>query len=158
MKKIILISLILISISLAAVFILNTNNKPQDVFIKEPYAFATSDNAKTAAAFMVINNSSLDDDKLISATSDISQYTEVHENYIDPDDGTMMMRKIRFLEVPKNKEVILEPKGYHIMFINLKSPLKIGETFPITLNFEKSGAKNIIVNITAPGKNPHSHH
>ena len=127
--------------------------------IIEPYSFMTPPNAKTGAGFMVIKNLGNEDDALISATSEIAEITEIHENLIDPDDGTMMMRKIKSLAIPANEKVELTPKGYHIMFIKLNEQIKMGEIIPVTLNFEKAGKQNIGMRVVAPGAPaPHVKH
>ncbi len=119
--------------------------------IIDAYGFATLPGASTGAAFMVIKNTSDIDDKLISARSKVASITEIHENMIDPDDGTMMMRKIKSLDLPADEAVTLKPKGYHIMFIKLREPLTIDSEIPLTLNFEKSGSQEVNVKIIAPG-------
>lgn len=126
--------------------------------IHEAHAFATTSQAKTGAAFMVIKNHSDNTDRLINAQSNIAEFTEIHQNYIDPDDDTMMMRKIENIEVTSHETVTLEPAGYHIMLINLKEPLNKGSSFPLTLTFEKAGEKTITVNITAAGSAQHTSH
>ena len=110
--------------------------------------------AKTGEAFMALTNKGTEDDSLIAAKSSVAEITEVHQNLIDPDDGKMMMRRIKAIALPVNDTVILEPKGYHIMFINLKQALAIGETVPVELIFEKSGTKTINVEVIAPGTKP----
>jgi len=132
---------------------METTNTPV-IEIETPYAFATMPGAATGAAFMVLNNISDFDDALISVESDIAEITEIHQNIIDPDDGTMMMRKIKQIDVPAGKTATLKPKGYHVMFIKLKEPLTLGATTDIILNFEKSGAKNVTVEIKPPGMTP----
>lgn len=121
--------------------------------IENPYAFATLPGASTGAAFMVIKNKD-DADKLISASTPFAEITEIHENLIDPDDGTMMMRKIKGLDISAKDEAILKPTGYHIMFIKLREPLTIGIDVPITLTFEKMGDLEINVPVIAPGTKP----
>ena len=128
------------------------------ILITTPYAFATTPHAKTGAAFMSIENTSGKNDTLISVKSDVAEFTEIHENYIDPDDGVMIMRKINGIKIPKEGSVLLKPKGYHIMFINLKRPLKIGDSFPVTLVFSNSSEQIITIKTVAPGMNQHSHH
>jgi hypothetical protein len=122
--------------------------------IEQPYAFATMPGGSTGAAFMIIHNEGEIDDRLINAQSNIAEITEIHENLIDPDDGTMMMRKIRGLDIPADGKEILEPKGYHIMFIKLKEPLTMGQSVPVTLEFEQAGLKKIDVDVLAPGVTP----
>jgi len=134
---------------------------PAQIIIKEAHAFATPTGARTAAAFFTIKNGLAEDDALISASSDIANITEIHENIIDPTDGTMMMRKIRALAVPAGEKTKLHPKGHHIMFIDLKQPLTESENFSLTLTFEKSGTQEIDVLVTPMGgakKDPHKGH
>lgn len=128
------------------------------IFITDAYAFATAPNANNGGAFMSIENADTVNDRLIGAKSNISKITEIHENIIDPDNGRMMMRKIKALDIPQKGSVTLQPKGYHVMFIGLNAPLKIDNSFPLTLVFEKAGEQNITVKIVAPGINPQSHH
>lgn len=89
------------------------------------------------AAYMVIRNTGTEDDALVGASSDVAMTTEVHESYMEGD--TMMMRRVERIPVPAGGEVVLEPGGYHVMFIDLKEPLQAGTTIEITLEFEKAG-------------------
>ncbi len=89
------------------------------------------------AAYMVIRNTGTEDDALVGASSDVAMTTEVHESYMEGD--TMMMRRVERITVPASGEVVLEPGGYHVMFIDLKEPLQAGTTIDITLEFEKAG-------------------
>jgi hypothetical protein len=127
--------------------------KTLPIQIEQPYAFATLPGTATGAAFMAIKNSG-EADRLIGAKSKVSEITEIHENLIDPDDGTMMMRKIRGIDIPPNNEIALKPTGYHIMFIRMKEPLTMGQTTPLTLTFEKAGDVEVEVAIIAPGTKP----
>jgi copper(I)-binding protein len=59
----------------------------------------------------------------------------------------MKMRAVEggYIEVPAGGEAELKPGGLHIMLIRLAEPLENGTTFPLTLNFEKSGEIEIEV-------------
>jgi copper(I)-binding protein len=89
------------------------------------------------AAYMVIKNGGTTADALIGATSDIAATVEVHETKMDGDNVTMM--PIARIEVPAGGSVELTPGGYHVMFIGLKQPLKVGEKVILNLQFEKAG-------------------
>ena len=55
-------------------------------------------------------------------------------------DGVMKMRPLdNGLTIDPGKTVKLAPGGYHLMMIDLKDPLKQGDTVPVTLKFEKAG-------------------
>lgn len=122
--------------------------------IQNPYAFATMPGATTGAAFMLIKNTGDLDDKLIGAQSKVAEINEIHQNIIDPDDGKMMMRKIKDIPLPMKGEVSLKPKGYHIMFIKMKKALTIGNSIELTLLFEKAGEIKVSIPIVAPGIKP----
>lgn len=148
----ILFSVLLISACLPEKESASTESSTTPIIeISNAYGFATMPGAATGAAFMTIKNTSDFDDKLIAAKSSVASITEIHENMIDPDDGTMMMRKIKSLDLSANDTALLEPKGYHIMFIKLREPLTIDSEIPVTLTFEKSEPQKINVKIIAPG-------
>lgn len=124
------------------------------VHIVNPYAFGTMPGATTGAAFMKIVNKGPETDYLVSAKASFAKITELHENLIDPDDGKMMMRKVRKIEIPHEGEAMLHPKGHHVMFIKLKEPLILGTTLKVTLKFNKSGIYEVNVPVVQPGMIP----
>jgi hypothetical protein len=62
----------------------------------------------------------------------------------------MKMSAIRSLAVPAGKTTELKPGGYHVMLMELKQPLKEGETVPVTLTFEDKSGKRQAVEVKAP--------
>jgi copper(I)-binding protein len=103
---------------------------------------------------MKIENNGTEADRLVDASSNVSKITELHETV----EGKM--RRVKAIEVPAGKTVELKPGGLHVMLINLKEPLKEGQTVEITLKFEKSGE----IKVQAPvkkgmgGMHHHHHH
>lgn len=127
--------------------------------VDAPFAFATAETAKNGAAFMVIRNTSQQDDHLKSATGDIAQKIELHKVEIDQDD-IMKMMVVENAPLPAGGSIVMDPQGSHVMLLGLKKPLAVGERFPLTLTFEKAGAQEIMVEVVAPGTTPESapHH
>jgi copper(I)-binding protein len=162
MKKLVLLMLGLGMIGIAACK--ETVAQSANVQILNARSFATATNAKTGAVFMTLMNTGDEDDKLLSVTSDVAEITEIHQNMIDPDDGQMMMRRVKEIVIPAKESVDLEPTGYHVMLIKLKAPLKKDESFPVTLTFEKSGERMVNTAIVMPGMSAdmepseHQHH
>ncbi|MDP2004042.1 MAG: copper chaperone PCu(A)C [Rubrivivax sp.] len=76
-------------------------------------------------------------DKLVSASASVSKTVELHTMVMEGD--VMRMREIGAIEVPAGKTVELKPGGLHVMFIGIHKPLKNGDSFPLTLRFEKAG-------------------
>jgi len=124
------------------------------IMVEQAYAFATMPGGETGAAFMVIKNAGDADDTLKKVKSSIAKRNEIHENAIDPDSGTMKMRKIDGIAVPAKGEAVLKPKGNHVMLMKLKEPLTLDSTFPLTLVFDKSGEVNVDVKVIQPGTTP----
>jgi len=126
--------------------------KNEPIKVDYAYAFATPEGAKNGAVFLIIYNQADTQDFLIKAESKVAKHTEIHESYIDPDDQTMMMRKVDKIEVPEGYDQILVPDGYHIMLIDLFRGLNKGEKFTIDLTFEKAGKISVPVTVTPPGE------
>ncbi len=127
-------------------------DKGSNVSIAEAYAFATAPSAQNGAIFMTIDNDG-GADRLVSAASDVSERVEIHEMAMDG--GTMKMRQlVDGLAIPANGSAELAPHGNHIMLMGLKAPLTEGDTFDVTLTFEKAGEMTFPVMISKPGQKP----
>jgi periplasmic copper chaperone A len=77
------------------------------------------------------------------------------------DGSTMRMRAVPSLDLPAGKPVELKPGGYHVMLMDLKQPLKDGETVSVTLTIEGRDGKRETVEVKAPVKplaGGHKHH
>jgi periplasmic copper chaperone A len=92
-------------------------------------------------AFMQLKSPT--DTALVAAASPVAKIVEIHEMKMDA--GVMKMGAIDRLALPAGKAVELKPGGYHVMLMDLKQPLKEGDTVPLTLTFEdKSGRKQAL--------------
>jgi copper(I)-binding protein len=122
------------------------------IAIEDPYARATPAGAQTGAAYMTIDNKAAAPDRLTGASSDVAAHVQVHEMTMD--NGVMKMREVAGgLAVPAGGSVTLKPGSYHVMLIGLKKPLTAGESFPLTLTFEKAGNIPITVPVKAMASN-----
>jgi copper(I)-binding protein len=110
--------------------------KVGDIQLDGAWARATVAGQKVAGGFVKIDNKGAAD-KLVSARADVGAATELHT--MSMDGGTMRMRKVDAIDVPAKATTELKPGGLHIMFIDLKRQLAVGETVPVTLRFEKAG-------------------
>jgi len=48
----------------------------------------------------------------------------------------MKMRAVPGIDLPPGRSVELKPGGYHVMLMDLKRPLKLGERVPLELRLE----------------------
>ncbi len=128
--------------------------------VSDAWARARTATAKVAGAFMNIHNMGKEDDRLVSATSDISERVEIHTTKMEK--GVMRMLQMKEgIEVKAGNMLELKPGGYHVMFMGLKQKLDEGSEFPVKLQFEKAGAVDIMVKVKASGamgNMKHGHH
>ncbi len=111
------------------------------------------------AGFLIITNAATNADRLTGATSPAAGRVEIHESMI-MDGKAMMHPRPGGAAVPAGGKVEFKPGGWHLMFIGLKAPLKAGETFPVTLNFQKAGKVQTTFTVRAgvPAAAPTSGH
>tara|TARA_B100000401_G_scaffold438417_1_gene386925 strand:- start:104 stop:571 length:468 start_codon:yes stop_codon:yes gene_type:complete len=115
-----------------------------NININHPYIrFAVS--SGPAAGYMTIVNMGDNPVKLINIETEISDYSELHTTKIY--NGQVNMEHVDFIELPAQKARSLKPGGYHIMFMNLNSDLKVGENIPAKLIFENHPEIEIIFQV-----------
>lgn len=99
---------------------------------------------------------------LVGLASPVAGVAEVHEMKLEGD--VMRMRAIPALALPAGQAVELKPGGYHLMLMDLKSPLKADTRVPLTLVLrDAKGAERRVelqvpVATRAPGKAGESGH
>jgi copper(I)-binding protein len=106
------------------------------ITVQEAWARATPPGAKIAAGYMTVRNAGAAD-KLVSASSPAAERVETHVTLREGD--ISRMREVKGYEVPARGALELKPGGAHLMLVNIKAPLKVGMTVPLTLRFEKAG-------------------
>jgi hypothetical protein len=103
---------------------------------------------RTGVVYLTISDTGAPD-RLTGATSPVAASAGLHGSFTDH--GVAKMRDVAALPVGPGKSVTLEPGGYHIMLMGLKQPLKQGDTFPVTLLFEKAGQVTATVTVQKAG-------
>ncbi|MCO4756850.1 MAG: copper chaperone PCu(A)C [Oceanospirillaceae bacterium] len=112
--------------------------------------------AKNSAAYMELQNTGDEVLQVTSASSPVAEVVEVHQTTMV--DGVMRMAEVKGLQVPVDGKVQLEPGGYHIMLIKLKSPLKKDQVVPLTLKFTTGQELTVSARVKAmQGKMQHQH-
>ncbi|MBS3803287.1 MAG: copper chaperone PCu(A)C [Oleiphilaceae bacterium] len=129
------------------------------ITVAHPWARATPPiEPVNAAAYMIINNQSDKDIRVTGVSTPIAQTASLHQSLTV--DGQMRMRALPDgLAVPAGGSVKLEPKGYHVMMMSLDEPLKVGDSFPVTLTFadSESAGASIVVDVQVRDERPASH-
>jgi hypothetical protein len=116
-----------------AATLLSTAAFAQTVEIKGAWARATVQGQKATGAFMQLT--AKEKSQLVSVSSPVAGVAEVHEMKMNGD--VMQMRAVQGgLELPAGKAVELKPGGFHVMLMDLKTPLMKDTTVPLTLVFK----------------------
>src|SRR6201992_3353941 len=124
--------------------------KAGDLMITQAWTRATPGGAKVGGGFLTIENKGGVPDKLVGASADGAGKVEVHE--MATVEGVMKMRPVEGgLPIEPGKTVKLAPGGYHLMMMDLKSPLKQGDKLPVTLQFEKAGKDAVTLDVQGIG-------
>ncbi len=122
--------------------------KKSDIQAHMTWVRAVPPVAVTTAAYMMLHNYSKQDDRIIAIETPVAEAAEIHSSEMS--DGTMRMVKLDSLTVPAKGYVMFEPVGHHIMLINLKQPLKVGDMVPLTLIFEDHGRIDMQLPVSHP--------
>jgi copper(I)-binding protein len=120
--------------------------------IDRPIARATVPGATTGVVFFTISNAGNTTDRLLRASTPVAGGVALHQMAVE--EGMMKMRAVPSLELRPGARLELQPGGYHLMLLDLKHPLKVGEKFPMTLTFERGGTLTIPVQVEAMGAIP----
>ncbi|MHB8778971.1 MAG: copper chaperone PCu(A)C [Anaerolineales bacterium] len=93
---------------------------------------------ENGAVYLVIENHTDSHDALTGASTEIASATEIHMS-MQNEQGVMTMSRQDSVQILPGEKVTFKPGGLHIMLVDLKQDLKIGDTFTLTLQFEKAG-------------------
>jgi periplasmic copper chaperone A len=117
--------------------------------VDHAWARATPGAARTGAVYFRIESPT--DDRLIGLASPVAAKAELHTHL--EENGVMQMREVEGgLAVPAGQEVELKPGGLlHVMLIDLNQKLKAGDSFPLTVTFEKAGSRDVTVKVERLG-------
>ncbi|KAJ56154.1 copper-binding protein [Actibacterium mucosum KCTC 23349] len=143
----------------AAAAILSTMPAFADgIMVKDAYARSASPAARTGAIFMVLDNHTHADDRLIAATSEAAARVELH-THTDDGNGVMRMHEVEGgFAIPAHGEHVLARGGDHVMLMGLTAPLVHGETVDVTLTFEKAGEMTVSVPVDLERNDAHAGH
>ena len=127
------------------------------VEVDKAWARATPAGAKTAALYMTLVNKGNAEDHLVTVSTPAAGKAEVHSTTTE--NGVTHMAPVAALTVKPGTPMVLKPGGYHVMLMDLKAPLVAGQSFTLSLTFEKAGKVDATATVekvgaTAPGAMP----
>jgi copper(I)-binding protein len=108
------------------------------IALTDTWSRETAAGQNAGGAFMTIANTGTAADRLTGGSTPVAGRVEIHTMTMEGD--VMKMRQLEDgLEIPAGGEVTLKPGSFHVMLMDLKQPLKAGETVPLTLTFAGAG-------------------
>lgn len=120
-------------------------SSPQ-VSVEDAWVRTTDDTTMPTmtAAFMTLVNPSDHPITLVSATSDAAGMTQLHE-MVQGADGKMLMQEAKAgVAVPAGSHAHLTPGGYHVMLMDLKHPLPVGDEVRFVLTFDTGQTVDVL--------------
>jgi copper(I)-binding protein len=131
-----------------------------DLTIDHPYATPTVVTQTTGAVyFRNLRNRGTTPDRLIAAQTPASARVGLHRMQMEGD--VMRMREVSAIELPAKSNLKMghaSTDGYHLMLEGLKAPLKDGDSFPLTLRFERAGETTVQIHVQTPRKSTSHEH
>ena len=115
--------------------------------VTSAWARATPAKAENGVAYLTIRSPT--PDRLVSVSSPVAKKAELHT--MSMEGMVMKMRPLAGLDIAAGQPVTLKPGGEHIMLLGLSEPLREGQSFPLTLTFEKAGMREVTVAVEKPG-------
>jgi copper(I)-binding protein len=140
--------LLAVSALFAALAVAAAAQTTPSIAVGDAWARATMNQAQAGVIYLTITDHGAPD-RLIGASTPVAGKAGLHESIRDGD--VMKMRPVAALAVTPDAPTTLSPGGYHIMLTELKQNLVSGQTFPLTLTFEKAGAIQTTVTIRPAG-------
>ncbi len=117
--------------------------------ITEPWAPATAAPGQAGAVYLTLANETEEGEYLVGASTEIAAMAQLHETQVT--NGVARMVPVERLGLGPGMNADLSPGGVHIMLMGLTAPLTIGQSFRLTLTFERAGPIKIDVQVRALG-------
>lgn len=125
------------------------------IAVEEPWARATPKGTKMGAAYMTLVNNGASPERLLGATTPLAEHVQFHQE--TEEKGVSRMRELKVVDMKPGEKIIFKPGEMHVMIIGLKQPLMEGQTFPLTLQFEKAGIVKVTVLVEKVGATEPGH-
>jgi copper(I)-binding protein len=124
--------------------------QPAPLEVKDVWTRDTIGSVANAAVYLTITSPT--PDRLIAASAPVAKKADLMT--MEGGSRTMGMKYLEAIDIPADKPVSLNPTGLHVWLADLNQPLRRGQTFPLTLKFEKAGERQTIVFVLKPAAAP----
>jgi copper(I)-binding protein len=120
-----------------------------DLRILQPSSMETPAGSTNGVVYLTIHNVGARADRLVGASTPLAAKVEIHS--MSSSGTVMQMRQLAGVDIASGGAAEFVTGGMHLMLVGLKRPLKKGESFPLTLKFQRAGDKTVSVTVAALG-------
>jgi periplasmic copper chaperone A len=105
--------------------------------VSDAWVPAADEIGRDVPLLVVIKNQTDTPDALMRVRCPVANFSEKHT--VDRGEGAPAMRAISSIPIPSASSVALKPTEYHVMLLQIRQPLVVGERFNCALVFQKAG-------------------
>jgi hypothetical protein len=109
------------------------------------HVYASDETGIDVPLLMTVRNDAGEADALLRVRCPFANFSERHT--VDRGEGAPAMRAVKSIPVPQNGTTELKPDGFHVMLLQTRQKLSVGETFTCAITFQKAGTKETEVQI-----------
>jgi periplasmic copper chaperone A len=150
----------LVLCAIAALTMPLSSTAAESVKVANAWVRAPAAGQQTVAAYLDLTSDR--EMSVVAAGSPVAGRVEMHSMTMDG--GVMRMRALPRIDLPAGQTVKLGPGGAHLMLLDLKRPIKAGDTVPLVLSLQPTGAGSTsVTTVTAQAEvrpataSPHNH-
>lgn len=155
-KTSVMLCLTLIAVAGPASLARSEDAKASPIEIEAPWSRASIGAGGNGVVYLTLTNRGDAEDRLLGVDTPVARSASVHETVMHG--GHMSMEPLEVLVIAPGERVELRPSGLHIMLMGLRAPLVEGETFALTLRFERAGEREVEVRVEKMGARQPSVH
>ena len=134
-----------LSLTVASILAIATASRAQGegIEVRQAFSRATIGQATSGVVYLTIVNHASGPDRLMSVSTPVAARTDLHMTERDGD--VVRMRRLETLDIEAGGTLAFEPGGAHVMLSGLAAPLREGDSFELTLEFEAAGPMRLEV-------------
>jgi copper(I)-binding protein len=134
------------ALSLVALGLLCAPFANADIVANEGWSRATPPRASTAVGYLVLANTGTESRSLLRIISPVSDRVMIHRSSIDHN-GIARMWPVGELTLKPGESLRFDPNGFHVMFMDIKSPFVAGTKVPLSLLFEDEKELTVMLEV-----------
>lgn len=116
------------------------------IVVGDAWARPTLKGTHTGAVYLTLTNRGDAADHLVALSTPVAERAELHQDVMTK--GVMSMQPVPDLALAAGASLAIAPGHYHVMLIGVRAPLAGGQSFPLTLTFDKAGPIEVSVTVT----------